>query len=145
MTYRENYPLNMLSEQGKTMSIENRINSEIISHLELIEVTEEIHKLPKEDRDFEGRALLLIKMFSGEPDKAMAIDLRLKAMSKIIDSNELPGWAMPKQPDGSRVVSEPVWQAAAEEPLVFLEKEIIFDKQKFLDRILSCAEPEGVA
>ncbi len=43
------------------------------------------HKIiiSKEDRDFEGRALLLIKMFSGEPDKAMAIDLRLKAMSKI--------------------------------------------------------------
>ena len=127
------------------MNIENRVNSVVINHHELIEVTEEIHKLPEADRDFEGRAVLLITMFTGEPDKAMAIDLRLKAMSKIIDSNTLPGWSMPKQPDGSQMVSEPVWIAAAEEPIVFVDGTACFDKSKFLERILSCTDPEGIA
>lgn len=127
------------------MDIEDQVNSQVISHLELVEATQEIHKLPEDERDFEGRTIVLIVMFTGEPIKAMAIDYRLRAMARIIESNELPGWAMPTQPDGSQLVSEPVWQAAAEEPLVFLHNEASFNKQMFLERILSRAEPEGAA
>jgi hypothetical protein len=127
------------------MKIEERINNVIVTADDLIEFSDEVHALPEEDRNFEGRTFLLVKKYKGNADKAMAVDLRMKAMSAIIKSNELPGWAMPIQPEGYQMVSEPVWQAAAEQPLIFDERDAYFDKEKFLDRILSCAKPEGVA
>jgi hypothetical protein len=127
------------------VNIEKQVNSISIKHQELIEVTERVHELPEEDKDFEGRSILLIKMFPGEPDKVMAIDLRIRAMGDIIDSHVLPGWTMPEQPDGCQMISEPVWIAAAEEPLLFENDKAFFDEEKFKEKVLSCAKSEGSA
>ena len=127
------------------MDIEKRVNSVTITPEELLKVSEEVHKLPERERDFEGRSILMIKMFSGEPDKVTSIDLRLTAMSEMIDTGNLPGWATPKQPDGSVLIAEPVWVAAVEEPLLFKGNDAYFDKEKFLEKVLSSAIPEGRA
>ena len=129
------------------MSIEEKINSEKITMDDLLNVSREVHKLPPEDRDWEGRLHLMAHMFRGNPIKGQAIEYRLAAMEKIISSGKLPGWAMPEASDGSTSVSEPVWKATASEPLVFggPRDEPEFDGASFLAGVLAIATPEGNA
>ena len=127
------------------MDIEKRVNSARVTKENLLQVSEDVHNLPEKDRDFEGRTILMIKMFPGESDKCMAIDLRMMAMNEIIESGKLPGWALPQQEDGSFLIAEPVWEATATEPLVFTDKNAHFNQKTFLERVLSCATPEGQA
>ena len=129
------------------MQIEEKVNAAKITVADLLKVTEEVHKLPEEDRDWEGRAHLMIRLFKGNPTKAQAIEYRLIAMSRVIASGKLPGWALPQGSDGATSVAEAVWKAAAIEPLVFVGEydEPKFDEAAFLARILSMAEPEGNA
>ncbi len=122
-----------------------RMNAARVTLDDLLHVTEEVHNLPAEERDFEGRAILMIKLFPGEPDKNLAIDNRLQAMNRLIEEDVLPHWSMPKAEDGSMQIAEPVWQAAAEEPLLVRGNDVIFDKNRFLKRVLALAEPDGSA
>ncbi|MDD5058276.1 MAG: hypothetical protein PHQ60_10410 [Sideroxydans sp.] len=122
-----------------------RLNSAHITIDDLLFVTEEVHKLPPEDRDWEGRLHLTVRLFKGEPDKALAIEKRLVAMSALIDSGSLPHWALPEAPDGSVKIAEPVWIAAATEPLLLTERDTYFEPTSFLERVLSLAEPDGNA
>jgi len=107
----------MLSEV--IMKFKDRINSARVTDSELIEATRAFHELPEKDRDFEGRSILLVQMFRGDPDKVMAIDSRLRALAVIVESGKLPGWSTPVQEDGSSLLAQPVWQAAATVPLIF--------------------------
>lgn len=122
-----------------------QINEVEITIDDLLDVAEEVHKLAPEDRNWEGRAFTMARMFKGQPHKAMAIDSRLTAMSEIIESGSLPGWALPKTKDGSVGVAEPVWRATAKEPLILEGNQTTFNKESFLNRVLSYAEPEGHA
>jgi len=122
-----------------------KINEVEITIDDLLNATEEVHKLPPEDRNWEGRAFTMAKMFKGQPHKAMAIDSRLTAMSEMIENGNLPGWALPKDEEGSVGVSEPVWEATAKEPLILNGNSTTFNKESFLNRVLSYAEPEGNA
>ena len=76
------------------MNIEKRVNSAKVTKEDLLEVSEALRGLPEENRDFEGRAILVLKIFPGESDKCMAIDLRSKAMDQMIESGMLPGWVL---------------------------------------------------
>jgi len=107
--------------------------------------TREIHKLPQNNRDWEGRAILIVSLFHDEPDKALAVNFRIQAMNNLVSSGSLPGWATPEQADGSILISEPVWKAAACEPVIIGKHDASFDKEAFVDRVLSFAEPEGHA
>ena len=122
-----------------------QLNSVRITIDDLLFVTEEVHKLPPEDRDWEGRLHLMVRLFKGEPDKAMAIEKRLVAMSTLVASGSLPHWALPEAPDGSVNIAEPVWLATATEPLLLTERDAYFEPESFLERVLSLAEPDGNA
>ena len=127
------------------MDIEEQINSVRVSAEELLEATNEVQKLPEDSKNWEGRTHILVKIFKGQPHKAMSVDSRLTAMSTMIDSGKLPGWALPEQEDGSFNVAEPVWQAAASEKLKFINNLPCFDEGDFLESVLSYAMPEGNA
>ena len=122
-----------------------QLNSAHITIDDLLLATEEVHKLPPEDRGWEGRLHLMVRLFKGEPDKGLAIEKRLVAMSTLIDSGSLPHWALPEAPDGSVRIAEPVWLAAATEPLLLTERDAYFEPTSFLERVLSFAEPDGNA
>ena len=122
-----------------------RINATHITIDDLLLVTEEVHKLPLEDRDWEGRLHLMVRLFKGEPDKALAIEKRLMAMSTLVASGSLPHWSLPEALDGSVNISEPVWLATATEPLLLTERDAYFEPKSFLERVLSLAEPDGNA
>jgi hypothetical protein len=122
-----------------------RLNAVRVTVADLVLASQEVHKLPAADRDWEGRMHLMVRLFSGEPDKGLAIEHRLMAMSSLLASGTLPHWATPQTPDGEIQVGEPVWQAAATEPLLLRERDAYFEKDSFLDRVLSFAEPDGHA
>ena len=125
--------------------IASRINAARVTIDDLLLVTEEVHKLPPDQRDWEGRAILMIKLFPGDPDKTFAIEHRLQAMNELIDSGVLPHWTLPKEKDGTIQIARPVWQATAEEPLLVRKHDAHFNKDRFLERVLSLAEPDGRA
>lgn len=93
--------------------MEKRINNAKVTVADLLKATSEVHKLPPEDRNWEGRLHTMAQVFQGNPDKALAIE-RLVAMSRMLESGSLPGWAMPKAANGSVSVAEAVWLAASE-------------------------------
>jgi hypothetical protein len=123
----------------------SRINSARVSLEDLLLASQEVHALPPEDRNWEGRLHLMVRLFPGEPDKGLAIEYRLTAMSRLVASGALPHWAMPEQPDGSTGIAEPVLQAAAVEPLLLRKRDAYFDAESFRERVLSLAEPDGRA
>jgi hypothetical protein len=124
---------------------EARINAVHITLDDLLFASEEVHKLPPDDRDWEGRAHLMARLFSGEPDKAFAVDARLTAMARLIRAGALPGWTLPTAPDGSVQISEPVFLATATEPLILREHDASFERQSFVTRVLELAKPDGCA
>lgn len=120
-----------------------KLNTVRVTLDDLLLATREVHKLSPEDRDWEGRLHLMVRLFKGEPNKGMAVEHRLMAMNKLITSGVLPHWALPETPDGSTQIAEPVWLATASEPLLLGEREAYFEPTSFLNRVLSLAEPDG--
>jgi hypothetical protein len=131
-------------EQFK-MNIEKHINSVVVTIQDLLNATEEIQNSVPENRNWEGRTHILALMFKGQPHKAMSIDSRLSAMSSMVESGKLPGWALPEQEDGSYLIAEPVWEATATEEISFIDNLPCFNESSFLQKILSNAEAEGNA
>ncbi len=121
------------------------VNAVRVTIDDLLLASREVHKLPPEDRDWEGRLHLMVRLFQGEPDKARAVEYRLMAMSKLLESGVLPHWVLPKAADDSVQIAEPVWATAATAPLLLGERDAYFDPQSFTDRVLALAKPDGNA
>ena len=126
-------------------NIENTINRVEITVDDLLAAAEQVRQLPAENRNGLGRALCMAMIFKENHHKAMAVDSRLVAMNDMVKGGHLPGWAVPEGEDGSISIAEPVWEATAKEPLIFIDNEGAFNRKSFLNRILLCAEPEGNA
>ena len=120
-----------------------RLNAVTITKEDLLLVTQEVHKLPPDKRDWKDRLQLMNRLFNGEQYKVLAIEERIVAMSALISKGDLPGWVVPDENDGAMKIAEPVWMAAASEPLLFKETGAYFETTKFLDYILTIAEPDG--
>ncbi|MHB1609859.1 MAG: hypothetical protein ACYCXX_14750 [Acidiferrobacter thiooxydans] len=122
-----------------------RLNATRVTADGLLLASSEVHKLPLEDRGWEDRLHLMARLFKGEPEKGLAIEYRLMAMSTLVASGTLPHWALPEAPNGSVHIAEPVWLAAATEPVLFKEQKAFFEPKCFLKCVLSLAESDGHA
>jgi hypothetical protein len=113
---------------------------------DLLTASEAIHDLPVEDRDWEGRAHCLVLLYrKAEPGKAMAVGKRLEAMAAVIQSGALPGWLTAADEDGAISIAEPVFIAAALEPLLVTERDAYFQQDNFVNAVMRHAQPEGNA
>lgn len=121
------------------------VNAVRVTLRDLLSASSEIHKLPEDQRDWEGRAILLARMYAGQDRKAMAVGRRLSAMARLIESGALPHWVLPKQSDGAVMISEPVFLAAAAEPLLLTRSDAYFDREHFVAKVLELAKPDGNA
>lgn len=128
-----------------TAKLQNELNAVAITIDDLLLATDEVHKLLPDDRNWKGRLHVMARLFHDTPRKGLSIEYRLVAMSRMIEAGVLPGWAAPQAADGSVQIAEPVWKAAALEPLILEGKEAYFDQNSFLIKVLSMAEPEGNA
>ena len=122
-----------------------RLNSERFSADDLLEISDAVHDIPEERRDWEGRMFLLAKRFPRQHYRAMAADYRLTAMSALIAKDVLPLGVLPQTPDGSHMVGECVFEAAAMEPLLLRGNEPFFEPESFRQRMLELAETDGKA
>lgn len=122
-----------------------RLNSERFSADDLLEISDAVHDIPEENRGWEGRMFLLAKRFPRQHYRAMAADYRLTAMSALIAKNGLPHGVLPQAPDGSHMVGECVFEAAALEPILIRGNEPFFEPESFLRRVLELTEVDGKA
>ncbi len=88
---------------------------------------------------------LLAKHFPRQHYRAMAADYRLTAMSALIAKNILPLGVLPQSTDGSYMIGESVFEAAALEPLLLRGNEPFFDTESFRHRVLEFTETDGKA
>lgn len=127
-----------------TANLIARINTVQISADDLLLASDEMHKLSPEDRDWEGRTHVVARLFKGEHHKAFAVQSRLEALASLISAGALGRWA-PEGNDGSHLIAEPVFIAAAREPILFTEKDPFFEPTSFLAAVLSHSESDGNA
>lgn len=122
-----------------------RLNRVEVSMQDLLQASALVHELPEDQRDFEGRALVMLRLFPGQPDKCQVVEYRLQAMSSLLSERALPGWATPPSEDGAVLISEPVFQAAATQPIVMSNGRPAFAADAFVKRVLELAPAEGSA
>ena len=85
------------------------------------------------------------KVFKRNKDKARAIIFRMRALSEMIESDELQGWTLGKSDDGKAFADDAVLAAVAVHPLSVVNGRIKFERESFMTRVLELAEPAGNA
>ena len=66
------------------------LNSVAVSVEDLVLASDEVHHLPPEQRNWEGRTTCVARLFEGQHYKAFAVHSRLQAMAALIISGKLP-------------------------------------------------------
>ena len=127
------------STDARILAETNRVQ---VSKADLLEFIKEYHTLPAEDRDYDGRVITAIRLHSGNPDKAGAIMHRAEALAYLVAEEGAPGWTLPPQPDGAVFTEDVVFAAAVAEPLVLIGGRVRFNRQRFLERVLTLAQAE---
>ena len=111
-----------------------------VSKDELYEVAKEASKLKMNDRNIEGFAFTIARLFSGDPEKAGAVMYRMQALFRLLHEEGLPGWTLSRQPNRTLAAHEAVLAAAATEPLMERNGEIAFDYSAFVNRVAQLAD-----
>ena len=89
------------------------VNEVQISAEDLLRVLEETQKLAKEKRSFEGRMHVAARLYQDDSDKAIAVAFRMRALFELLGSEDgIPGWSLPRLPDGSILTQDSVVAAA---------------------------------
>ena len=119
------------------------VNNAEITADDLLAVNGATETLPKTSRGFEGGMFAVGKICKGDFKKASAIFFKMRALSLLLESEEgIPGWTLPRLPDGSIPAEEAVFAAAATQPLIEVEDELVFERETFMARVLELAEIE---
>lgn len=128
-----------------TANLIARLNSVVVSVEDLVLASDEVHKLPPEQHNLEGHTSCVARLFIGQQYKAFAVHSRLQAMATLITSGKLPEGLVPEMSDGGRIIAEPVFFAAAKEPILFTEKEPFFNAESFIEAALRHSSVDGHA
>ena len=84
-----------------------------------------------------------VKLFADDASgKAHAVTARLEAMAQLVESDKLPEAFAPRMANGSRMLAESVFKAAAGEPLLSAGAACAFDPDAFLACVLQHADLE---
>ncbi len=105
--------------------------------------SDEIHKLPRDQMDWDSRMDCLARIFRGQRDKAFVVNSRLEAMSKLVNSGKVPYGVTPMDTPGWNALANSVFLAATEMPILFLEKEPYFEPESFAAFVLKDARACG--
>jgi hypothetical protein len=120
-----------------------QVNETPISKDELINVVQEVGESDPENRDMEGHALVAVRLYSNDPLKVKAIMFRLEALVNLLVDEGASGWTL-SLPNGAVLTQEPVFAAAAVQPLIEQDGNVVFERETFLDKVLELAEVDQI-
>lgn len=112
------------------------INNNPISPDEMEEFLEELEN-DESEPSFERGVLLALRVFPKHKKKRFSIQMRMTALSTLIESNSLPGWVKPEQEDGSYRVAANIYMAAGLEPMIQDGNDISFDLDSLFKKAFS--------
>jgi hypothetical protein len=119
------------------------VNGVHVSAEDLLRVLEETQNLPREKRSFEGRMHVAARLYQDDSEKAIAVGFRMRAVFELLRAEDgIPGWSLPRLPDGSIVTQDSVVAAAAVQPLSEVDGRIIFEREPFMAKVLELADLE---
>jgi hypothetical protein len=121
------------------------LNRQRISSDELIRAACALSRLPDRLRVWPARRARMSRLFPGQPRKVEAIDFRIRAMVRVTESDVFRAWTWAGADRENVSVHEPLWQAAATEPLVrgVRDARLGFDAEAFLTRVLQVCPARG--
>lgn len=131
-------------DEGSRKVLE-RANRAAVKKEDIIEFVTEIGERGSDRRDFEGRAFVLMQLHKGNPDKSLAIEFRMEALAHMLGGAEPTTWTLPARPDGAVMTTEPVFAAAAVQPLIEVDGRPGFERDAFFDKVLELCEAGGNA
>ena len=126
------------------MSLDS-VNNIVVSFEDLWAIAADMESADAGDRNLEALMFMIARRFKNEPQKAGAVLLRMQALVRLLVNEGVPGWTLPKQPDGAIPTQEWVFAAAAVQPLIEVGKDVAFERDAFLKKVLELAETEGRA
>jgi hypothetical protein len=126
------------------MNLVEHINSVSVTKDDLWEITGDAQNF-KGEPCFEVGMSIITKRFGDNFHKASALMFRMQALVNLLKAEALPGWTLRRQPDGSFPTNEAVFAAAAVQPLIEKDNDLVFEREAFLRKVLELAEPEGEA
>lgn len=129
-------------DEGSKKVLE-RVNRTSVTKNDILQFVTELANREAGDRDFEGRAVLLVRLQRGNPDKALSIEFRMEALAQLFGGAEPKAWTLPPLPDGAIPTSEPVFAAAAEQPLIEVDGRPAFERDTFFAKVLELAAVGG--
>lgn len=121
----------------------SQVNETPILKDDILSVIQEVGDSAPEDRDMESHLFAAIRLYSGDPDKVTAIMFRLEALAHLLVDEDAPGWTV-SLPNGAVLTQEPVFAAAAVQPLIEQDGNVAFDRELFLAKVLELAELDKV-
>ena len=74
------------------------LNRVEVSVDDLRRAAHEVHQLAPEDRNWEGRLFAMVRVFKGEPNKGLAVEYRLVAMSRTPASSSAKWFEVEQAP-----------------------------------------------
>jgi hypothetical protein len=77
-----------------------RVNASPVPQEDMLRFAEQAGHLEADERDFEGHALVAIRLFSTDRNKGVSAMFRMEALARLLLEAEIPGWARPVKPDG---------------------------------------------
>jgi hypothetical protein len=120
-----------------------RSNAILVTIDNMFRGSDEIHKLPREEMNWDGRMDCLTRIFRGQRDKAFVVNSRFEAMSRLVNAGKVPYGVVPMDTAGWSYLANSVLLAAAEMPILFLEKDPYFDPEPFAAFVLRDAKACG--
>lgn len=129
------------SSHVATKRMIEQVNNVSVSKEDLIEAVQEIGELDPEERDFTGHAITIVRLHSGEPEKVKAIMFRLEALARLLAREGAPGWTL-ALPNEAVLTQEPVFAAAAVQPMIEQNGRVAFERDSFLQKVLDMADLE---
>lgn len=133
------------------MKLLKRVNRTKVAPQLIEDVLEAVADLPAHLRDFEGTTIEIAKCVAElelperqRMDLGLAINFRLMAFARLMSDGGGRGWKLPGN-DGCTFVHGELVRAAAEEPVIEVDEQVMFDADSFHRRLLALAEMHGEA
>ena len=105
--------------QSYTEKMVEDINNAPIPRDDMLALVEVLGDLAPEDRDMEGHMIHCVTFFD-RGEKALSAHFRLMGLYRLVESENLPGWASDTLPDGSRRLHGALFVAAGPRRQVLL-------------------------